>query len=148
MPSQSRKLLYILGGVALGFCLTVVAVGAWVQSLGMIQIEVREDGPGGSDVRLRIPAVLVHAGLPIARHAGAPFGPDGVLRDHDRQLVRALLREIQDLPDCDLVRVEDADARVLITKRDRTIIIQADDEGESVYLSVPVRTARRIAEMI
>lgn len=147
MPHQNRRLLLILGGVALGVCLTVGAVGAWVASLGMIRIDVHEHGRRGSRVQVCVPSALVLAGLSVARCSGA-LDDARALENRERKIVRSLLREIRDLPDGDVVRVEGRDQLVLIEKRNRDLLIRALDDGESVSLQIPIQTARRIAESI
>jgi hypothetical protein len=141
--NSARKAFLILGGIALVFALGVVSTYFYVQHQGFIVVRVQEDSGHGSDVALKIPACLVDCGLPfVAREK---------FRSHTRQLgehgeiLRTALRELKDIPDCELVSVDSPDERVRIRKVGKDFVIDVDDHGDKVHVSVPVRVADKVA---
>ena len=58
-------------------------------------------------------------------------------------MVHAMLDELDDLPDCTLVEVEDGRTHVRITKEGGSLKVLVDDEEVHVKVSVPMRSARR-----
>lgn len=141
--NPTRKAFLILGGIALVFTLGVVSTYLYVQHQGFIVVRVQEDYGHGDDVAVKIPACLVDCGLPfVARET---------FRSHARELgqhgkiLRTALRELKDIPDCDLVSVDSPDERVRIRKVGKDFVIDVDDHGDKVYVSVPVRVADKVA---
>jgi hypothetical protein len=144
--TPARKFFLILGGAALLFTLLVVAAAAYVRHQGFIVVRVQESSPHGDDVSVRFPAAFLQAGL--------PFVPLGRLQREcpqfarNREAFRAVLREVADSPDCDLVSVDSANERVRVTKRGELLIIGVLDGADKVFVSVPVRVLDRFAKWI
>jgi len=58
-------------------------------------------------------------------------------------MLHAILEELDDLPDCTLVEVEDGRTTVRVYKERGALKVQVDDEDVHVKVSVPMRSARR-----
>ena len=58
-------------------------------------------------------------------------------------MVQAILAELDELPDCTLVEVEDGETHVRVTKSGGALKVLVDDEDVHVKVSIPMRSARR-----
>jgi hypothetical protein len=124
----------------LEFSVAVVALtGALVCSMGAVRVEVRSKTPGGEHFRLIAPAVV----LPV----GAMLVPTGKIREASRQLqpwlptIQAATEELMHCPDATFVQVDNRIEHVKIAKVGGALVIDVDDEGETVHVSVPLRAA-------
>ena len=141
--TPAKKFFLILGGVALLFSLGVISAVAYARHQGFITVRVKEGSPGGDDIALSVPAVLLELGLPLIpreelRHSSPHFRENAVL-------FRTAMRELKDVPDCDLVTVDGSDEHVRIRKVGGDLIVDVHDHGDKVFVSVPVRTATKVA---
>ena len=130
--TPAKKFFLILGGVALLFSLGVISAVAYARHQGFITVRVKEGSPGGDDIALSVPAVLLELGLPLIPRENAV-------------LFRTAMRELKDVPDCDLVTVDGSDEHVRIRKVGGDLIVDVHDHGDKVFVSVPVRTATKVA---
>ena len=144
--TPNRRLLLILGGLALA--ITTPVFGAWlyIHHSGYIDIRVQENYGHGTDVQMRIPAALVQAGLPLLPKIRC--GDDRREMEQNARLVRRVLREVADMPDANLVTVRSDDEHVRITKQGRMLEIQVEGDGDSVHLTVPIGVVRALAKQI
>jgi len=107
-------------------------------------VDVREGGPEGTRVIVPVPIVLAQV--------AARFAPQEVrhLRDpklaEHMPLLRAVARELQQLGDAELVRVEEPNETVSISKSGADIVIEVTERGEQVYVRFPVAVLERIFE--
>lgn len=142
MTNPARRFFLVVGALALVFALGVASAVAYVQRQGFITVRVCENQPYGNDVSLRFPAALVHAGMPFAPVRELHQNPE--YRKH-RAAVRAIVRQLSEIPDCDLVTVDGPNEQVRIRKSGDLFIIDVQDEDDQVYLSVPAKTLGKLA---
>ena len=120
-----------------------IALLATVASLGIVVVDVREGGPGGNRVVVPVPLVLAQAALAVA----PAFAPADKLRIPDREvlehvgLAREVIEALAAAPDGELVRVEQRDEQVVITKVGRTLKVHVAGTGENVSVNVPLQLA-------
>lgn len=114
--------------------------GAALSSEGFIHVKVHERQPGGTNINLIVPAALVPATL--------KFIPNHHLADASENvrpylpIIDAAVPALNDCPDGVLVEVVDPGEHVLITKSGGSIIVDVNDSGETVHVSVPLRAAQ------
>jgi hypothetical protein len=136
VTTRGSRTVGLLGTALLLLLATAGVVGAIYQQ-GMIRVEVRERGPGGLDLSLRVPAVLVRAAVLLvparleeeARAQLSVWGPIAV----------AACRELEDCPDALLVHVGGGEEEVRVEKRNGAIDLRFASSDEQVRVSVPVR---------
>ncbi len=121
-----------------------IAMLATVASLGVVVVDVREGGPAGHHVMVPVPLVLAQAALAVAP-AFAPTDklrvPQGEPLEHIG-LARDLIDALAKAPDGELVRVEEQDEQVVITKQGRALHVRVHGErGEDVDVNVPLHLA-------
>ena len=115
----------------------LVLAGAFVYHVGAIRVDVREKSPQGEHVRLFVPAVLA----PL----GARMVPRAKLREASKDLqqwlpvIEAASEELARCPDGLLVAVDSPHEHVRIAKAGGALVIDVDDPGETVHLSVPLQ---------
>jgi len=138
--------MLLLGKLAMGMMGTMLVGAAVISSEGFIHVKVYEKQPNGTHLSLVVPAMLA----PVAAH----FIPKGELRDARdlRQympVVQAALSGLRDCPDgTTLVEVLDQDSHVTVVKDGGSLIVDADDPGETVHVAVPLRATERTIEEI
>ena len=119
-----------------------IAMLATVASLGVVVVDVREGGPDGSRIVVPVPLVFAQAALAIAPLA-APA--DKLRLPHEAAehmgLAREVLEALAAAPDGELVRVEERDEQVLITKEGRTLKVRVTGKRENVSVNVPLQLA-------
>ena len=119
-----------------------IAMLATVASLGVVVVDVREGGPDGSRIVVPVPLVFAQAALAIAPLA-APA--DKLRLPHEAAehmgLAREVLEALAAAPDGELVRVEERDEQVLITKEGRTLKVRVTGKRENVTVNVPLQLA-------
>jgi len=120
-----------------------IAMLATIASLGVVVVDVREGGPGGHRVVVPVPLVFAQAALAVAP-AVAPRDklriPDAEALEHIG-LAREVLEAIAAAPDGELVRVEEANEQVVITKEGRSLRVQVHSDHENVNVTVPFHLA-------
>lgn len=128
------KLAFVLGVPA--------ALLATVASLGVVVVDVREGGPEGQRIVVPLPLVLAQAAVAVA-----PAVAGEELRIPDREalqhlgLARGVVEALAKSPDGELVRVEERDEQVVITKHGGTLQIRVRGASEAVSVNVPMRLA-------
>ncbi len=114
--------------------------GAALSSEGFIHVKVHERHPGGTNINLIVPAALVPTTL--------KFIPNNHLADASENvrpylpIIDAAVPALNDCPDGVLVEVVDPGEHVLITKSGGSVIVDVNDSGETVHVSVPLRAAQ------
>jgi hypothetical protein len=130
----------MIGKILLGMTLTT----AVVLKDGMIEVNVQEKHADGSHIHFYVPATVATWGVHLA--------PQERLREqlrHSREhlaLAQVALRELERVPDAVLVEVESSREHVRVEIRHGSILVNVDDEGETVHVAVPVRAARKVIE--
>jgi len=119
-----------------------IAMLATVASLGVVVVDVREGGPDGSRIIVPVPLVLAQAALALAPMA-APM--DKMRLPHEAAehmgLAREVIEALAAAPDGELVRVEERDQQVLVTKEGRTLKVRVTGKRENVTANVPLHLA-------
>jgi hypothetical protein len=119
-----------------------VAGAGVVAATGVAWVDVKEGGRNGTHIVLPVPLALVQT--------AAAFVPD---QSHDLHLgaakrylpiAREALQALADAPDAELVRVEERDELVVITKVGRSLHIEVKDHGEDVEVNVPIEMALQV----
>ncbi len=129
------KLAFLLG--------VPVALLATVASLGVVVVDVREGGPKGQRIVVPVPLIAAQAALAVA-----PAVAKNQLRIPDREAIehvavaRGVMEALAQSPDGELVRVEEPDQQVVITKRGRSLQVRVQGRrGENVSVNVPMHLA-------
>ena len=119
-----------------------IALLATIASLGVVVVDVREGGPDGTRIVVPVPLVFAQAALAVAP-AVAPADkmriPDEALEHIG--LAREVLEALAAAPDGELVRVEERDELVVITKEGRSLRVRVSGERENVSVNVPLHLA-------
>jgi hypothetical protein len=119
-----------------------IALLATIASLGVVVVDVREGGPDGTRIVVPVPLVFAQAALAVAP-AVAPADkmriPDEALEHVG--LAREILEALAAAPDGELVRVEERDELVVITKEGRSLRVRVSGERENVSVNVPLHLA-------
>jgi hypothetical protein len=117
-----------------------LALLATVASLGVMVVDVREGGPNGQHIVVPVPLVLAQVAL--------AFVPADKLQVPDRDVVehigvaREILEALAKAPDGELVRVEERDEQVVITKEGSSLHVRVHgNHGEDVSVNVPLHVA-------
>jgi hypothetical protein len=120
-----------------------IALLATFASLGVVVVDVREGGPGGSRIVVPVPLVFAQAALAVAP-AVAPADkmriPDNEALEHVG-LAREVLEALAAAPDGELVRVEERDEVVVVAKEGRFLRVHVSGPGENVSVNVPLHLA-------
>jgi len=126
----------ILSWVAL-----IGAVYAW-GGVATVRVQDREEGV---NLYVPVPMALVDAAVTTSGFVI----PEEEWLDLDVELgewgpmVHAMLEELDELPDCILVEVEDGSTSVRVSKQGGALKVLVDEEDIHVKVSVPMRSARR-----
>ena len=144
MTPETRRIVLIAVGFLLISGATIGAIGTCIGNAGMLVVDVREQG--GDDIRIKIPAALVHAAIGVlpdrlVRTARAEMGETF---DRVGPAVRAVCRKMEGLPDFVLVEVVNREEQVSIRKEGGRIVVDVDSDGERVHVVVPLETVRSI----
>lgn len=110
---------------------------AW-QNAGTLIVEVFEKGPGGDAVSIEIPGIVI----PLAVN----MMPEVVIREcsdnEDLQqvfpILSAIADELKKMPDAEIVSVQQGNEFVVIEKRGSNLIIDVDNDSETVHVSIPI----------
>ena len=119
-----------------------IALLATVASLGIVVVDVREGGPDPHRIVVPVPLVFAQAALAIA----PAVAPQDKLRIPEEALehvglAREVLEALAAAPDCELVRVEERDEQVVITKEGRSLHVRVTGKKENVSVNVPLHLA-------
>ncbi len=119
-----------------------IALLATIASLGVVVVDVREGGPDGHRIVVPFPLVFAQAALAVA----PALAPADKLRIPDEALehmgvAREVLQALAEAPDGELVRVEERDELVVITKEGRSLHVRVSGSRENVSVNVPLSLA-------
>lgn len=138
MSPSTKRIVLIAAGFLLISAVTIGAMGAYIFDRGMLVVQVREEG--GDDVCIRIPAILVQSMIAVI--------PDQVFDEARSEAgeefhkicpaVRAMWRELDDLPDFVLVEVSSRDEQVSVRKQGGRLVVHVDSPREHVHVVVPL----------
>jgi hypothetical protein len=112
------------------------ALVAGVASLGVMVVDVREGGPDGHRFVIPVPLVVAQAALGFAPEETTRV-PLGEAARH-LPLARDVIEALADGPDGEIVRVEEKDQLVVITKAGRALHVSVHEGGNDVKANVPL----------
>jgi hypothetical protein len=136
----------LLGKIALGIVGTAVAGVGVLCSEGMIEVKVVERKPEVHHVYVIAPAMLV----PIGMH----FAPQRDLSRAAAQIrpwlptIRAALDQLRESDDVTLVEVKEPGEHVRVAKEGGSIVVDVQDENETVHVSTPIRAISSTIEQL
>jgi len=120
-----------------------IALLATIASLGVVVVDVREGGPDGHRIVVPVPLVFAQAALalaPVVAPADKLRIPDNEALQHIG-VARDVLEALAAAPDGELVRVEERDELVVITKEGRSLHVRVSGKKEDVSVNVPLSLA-------
>ncbi|MCU1243948.1 MAG: hypothetical protein JWO71_4674 [Candidatus Acidoferrum typicum] len=134
----------LLAKIALGFCGTVAAAGAYTFHEGVMRVD--EDQFDGRHVHVWVPAAIVPIAMHVVpsrhlRHAAAQAGPW-------LPTLRALTKELRKYPDADLVEVGDANEYVRIRTKNGKLLIDINEPGETVHVACPLAMIEDVSRQL
>lgn len=138
--------MILLAKIGIGALGTVLVAGAALSSEGFIHIKVHEKQTNGTNVNLIVPAAL----LPTVLH----FVPKEQMHVNDRDLQQALpiidaaVPALEGCPDGVLVEVTDPGEHVMMAKSGSSLVFDANDQGDEIHLSVPLRATQSMIHVI
>jgi hypothetical protein len=136
----------LLGKIALGIVGTAVAGVGVLCSEGMIEVKVVERQPEVHHVYVIAPAMLV----PIGMH----FAPQRDLSRAAAQIrpwlptIRAALGQLRETDDVTLVEVKEPGEHVRVAKEGGSIVVDVQDEDQTVHVSTPIRAISSTIEQL
>jgi hypothetical protein len=136
----------LLGKIALGIVGTAVAGVGVLCSEGMIEVKVVERQPEVHHVYVIAPAMLVPIGMHFApqrdlSHAAAQIRPW-------MPTIRAALDQLRESDDVTLVEVKEPGEHVRVAKEGGSIVVDVQDENETVHVSTPIRAISSTIEQL
>ena len=132
--------MILLAKIGVGVLGTAMVGGAALSSEGFIAIKVHQKQANGTHLSLIVPAALVPATL--------HFVPKQHLADAARDIrpylpvIDAAIPALEECPDGVLVDVKDPQEHVLIRKVGGSVVIDVNDNEDTVHVSVPLRAAQ------
>jgi hypothetical protein len=130
--------------LALGFCGTVAAAGAYTFHDGILRVETRQSD--GRQVQVWLPAAIV----PMAMHVI----PSRHLSHATAQVrpwlptLRALTKELKRYPDAEFVDVEDGTDHVRIRTQHGKLLIDVSEPGETVHVACPLAVIEEVSSQL
>jgi len=138
--------MILLGKIVLGMAGVGLAGASILCSEGLVHVKVIEKQPQGLHINVIAPAMLA----PIAVH----LAPQRGLAQAARQIqpympvIRAALDGLRDSEDVVLVEVKDPREHVEVAKLGGSIVVDVDDDAETVHMSTPVRAISSTVEQL
>lgn len=138
--------MILLGKIVLGVAGVGLAGASILCSEGLVHVKVIEKEPQGVHINVIAPAMLA----PIAVH----LAPQRELAQAARQIqpympvIRAALNSLRESEDVVLVDVNEPGQHVEVMKSGGSIVVDVDDEGETVHVSTPIRAISNTIEQL
>jgi hypothetical protein len=138
--------MVLIGKIALGLAGTAVVGVGLLCSEGFVNVNVVEKRPQGHHVHVIAPAIIA----PIAIH----FAPKQNMAQASEEIrpwlpaIRAGLDQLRECDDVVFVEVKDPHEHVRVAKRGGSIVVDVDDEGETVHVSTPIRAISSTVEQL
>ena len=133
----------MIAKILLGLAGSAILAGSYVVEQGAVRVSVDENFPDGHHVHLIVPAAVVPLAVAFvpqremsrAGHDAGRFMP----------AVRAACESLSRQADFELVNVQDGEQHVRIAKQGDLVVVDVEDESETVHVSVPLKTIDKIA---
>lgn len=138
--------MILLGKIVLGVAGMGLAGAGVLCSEGLVHVKVVEKQPQGFHMNIIAPAMLA----PIALH----FVPSRDLAPATQQIqpymptIRAALDGLRHSEDIVFVDVKEPGTHVHVSKSGGSIVVDVDDEDETVHVSTPIRAASSTVEQL
>ena len=122
---------------------TVLACGALAYSGGVVDVCVKEKTQQGHHIHLPLPALAGSVALQVM--------PERHFRHAPRELqqwlpaIRIAAQELRNIPDGPLVEVQNARETVRIVKDGGNLVIDVDNQRETVHVSLPLSMVASMA---
>ena len=128
----------ILAAVLLVLGVAVGSAAAATYRAGLVHVYVEEKRPGGDNVKIIVPGILLTTGLKLV--------PEQHLREglHDARrwlpVAAAMARELERYPDASFIEVSSPQEQVHISTRSGVLVVDVDSPDETVHVSIPLAT--------
>jgi hypothetical protein len=138
--------MMLLGKLALGFAGTALAGAGLLCSEGMVVVNVVERSPERHHIFVPAPAMLI----PIGMH----FAPKEKLVEASREIrpylptIRAAVEGLRESEDITLVEVKEPGQHVRVSKSGGSIIVDVEDDQNTVHVSTPIRAISSAIEQL
>lgn len=138
--------MILLEKIGMGILGTALVAGGIVSSQGFVHVRVAEKQKGGTHLRLALPAMAVPIALRLV--------PGVRIEQASRQIqpwlpaIDAAASGLADCPDGPIVEVTEPREQVNIRKRGDSLVVDVNDPGERVHVSVPLGTVRSAADVL
>jgi hypothetical protein len=138
--------MILLAKVVLGMASVGLAGAGVLCSEGVVNVKVIEKQPQGLHLHVIAPAMLAPIALRLA--------PQHCLAQAAREIqprmaeIRAALEGLRESEDMVLVEVNEPGQHVEVAKWGGSIVVDADDAGETVHVSVPIRAISSTIEQL
>jgi len=138
--------MILLAKLALGTLGTVVAAGGVISSEGFVSVRVHEKKPDGTHVSLIVPAMVLDGGL--------HFVPKENLQDASEKVrpwlptIHAAIDAMKSEGDTTFVEVREVNQHVTVATHNGAIVVDVDDDGETVHVSTPLRAIDNAIDQI
>ncbi len=133
--------MFLLAKLGLGALGTAAVAAAALCSEGFIHVEVHEKHPGGTNINAVVPAALVPVTLNFVPNEHL-FKASKDLREF-LPIIDAAIPALEDCPDGLLVEVIDSHDHVRVAKRGGSVVVDVNDDDDTVHVSVPLRVAHQ-----
>lgn len=120
---------------------TGAAAYAWHRA-GNVRIVVHESGPGGTDLSLSLPGVLVNGAIAIF-----PLPQDAELNARLQEVtpvLQAVASRLSTLPDVVFVDVKDRGETVRVEKLGSELLVRIAHAEDRIEIAVPIESVRRL----
>jgi hypothetical protein len=142
MRSGERLALAVVLGLGVVTCGTAGAAAYAWQRAGTMRIAIHENRPGGDDLSLSLPGLLVNAAIELCP---VPADTEFHARLHDvAPALRAVATRLDAMPDAVLVDAVSDDGTVRIEKSGQELVIRVVSPRERVEIAVPLGSVRRL----
>jgi hypothetical protein len=140
-PGERLALAVVLGLGVVAFGTAGAAAYAW-QRAGTVRIAIHETRPGGDDLSLRLPGLLVNAAIALCP---VPADTELNARLHDvAPALRAVAQRLDAMPDAVLVDAVSDDGTVRVEKSGQELVIRVVCPRERVEITLPLGSVRQL----
>jgi len=142
MKSGERLALAVILGLGVVACGTAGAAAYAWQRAGSVRIAIHETRPGGDELSLRLPGLLLNAAIALCP---IPADAEFNARLHDvAPALRAVASQLDTIPDVVFVDVTSEGSTVRVEKSGPDLVIRVASAEESVEIAVPLGSVRRL----
>jgi hypothetical protein len=142
MRSGERLALAVILGLGVVACGTAGAAAYAWRHAGSVRIAIHETRPGGDDLSVNLPGLLVNAAIALFP---LPADTEFHARLHDiAPALRAVAARLDSMPDAVLVDARSDDGTVRIEKSGRELVIRVVSPDEHVEIAVPLGSVHRL----